>query len=42
MVAEQKGAGGEAALRRILRRAGLESQADDNGPVELRSSPRRA
>jgi thiol-disulfide isomerase/thioredoxin len=41
MVAEQKGAGGEAALRRMLRRAGLESRDDDDGPVELRSSPRR-
>ncbi len=42
MVAEQKGAGGEAALRRMLRRAGLESRGDDDEPVELRSSPRRA
>ena len=42
MVAEQKGAGGEAALRRMLRRAGLESGENDDSPVELRSSPRRA
>jgi cytochrome c biogenesis protein CcmG/thiol:disulfide interchange protein DsbE len=42
MVAEQKGAGGEAALRRMLRRAGLESGGDDDDPVELHASPRRA
>ena len=38
---EQKGAGGESALRRLLRRAGLESKDDDDAPVELQSSPRR-
>ncbi len=38
---EQKGAGGEAALRRMLRKAGLESGAREDGPIELRSSPRR-
>jgi thiol-disulfide isomerase/thioredoxin len=42
MAAEQKGAGGEAALRRMLRRAGLESGGNDDVPVELRASPRRA
>ncbi len=47
MVTEQKGAGGEAALRRMLRRAGLDSKGNDAGgsddaPVELRASPRRA
>jgi len=41
VVDEQKGAGGERALRRLLRRAGLESQGTEDGPVELRSSPRR-
>ena len=41
VVAEQKGAGGEAALRRMLRKAGLESAGDDEAPMELRSSPRR-
>jgi hypothetical protein len=42
MVAEQKGAGGEAALRRMLRRAGLVSAGNDDEPLELRASPRRA
>lgn len=41
VVGQQSGAGGEAALRRILRKAGLESGGDDDAPVELRSSPRR-
>jgi thiol-disulfide isomerase/thioredoxin len=41
VVAEQKGTGGEAALRRMLRKAGLGSAGDDEAPVELRSSPRR-
>jgi thiol-disulfide isomerase/thioredoxin len=41
VVGQQSGAGGEAALRRILRKAGLESGRDDDAPVELRSSPRR-
>jgi len=42
MAAEQKGAGGEAALRRMLRRAGLESGGNDDVPFDLRVSPRRA
>jgi len=41
VAAEQNGSGGEAALRRMLRKAGLESKEDDDGPVELQSSPRR-
>ena len=41
VVGQQSGAGGEAALGRILRKAGLESGGDDDAPVELRSSPRR-
>jgi thiol-disulfide isomerase/thioredoxin len=38
---QQNGAGGEASLRRILRKAGLESRGGEDAPVELRSSPRR-
>lgn len=42
VVAEQKGAGGEAALRHMLRKAGMQSSAgSEDAPVELRSSPRR-
>lgn len=41
VVAEQKGAGGEASLRSLLRKAGLGSDGDDETLVELRSSPRR-
>jgi hypothetical protein len=37
---EQKGAGGERSLRRLLRKAGLQSE-DSGGPDELRTSPRR-
>jgi thiol-disulfide isomerase/thioredoxin len=37
---EQKGAGGERSLRRLLRKAGLQAE-DSDGPDELRSSPRR-
>ncbi len=40
-VGEQKGAGGESALRRMLRKAGLQSSGSDDAPVELLSSPRR-
>ena len=39
---EQSGAGGKAAVLRMLRKAGLESPERDDTPVELRSSPRRA
>jgi hypothetical protein len=38
---QQNGAGGEAALRRMLRKAGLESGRGEDAPIELRSSPRR-
>jgi thiol-disulfide isomerase/thioredoxin len=38
---QQNGAGGEGALRRLLRKAGLESGGDQDAPVELQSSPRR-
>ncbi|HTS48598.1 MAG TPA: hypothetical protein VMH05_11675 [Bryobacteraceae bacterium] len=38
---EQSGAGGKAALRSMLRKAGLESGQREDSPVELRSSPRR-
>jgi thiol-disulfide isomerase/thioredoxin len=42
IVGQQRGAGGEAALRKMLRKAGLQSaQRDDDAPIELRSSPRR-
>ncbi len=41
VVGEQKGAGGETALRRMLRKAGLESGGGEDAPVELWSSPRR-
>jgi thiol-disulfide isomerase/thioredoxin len=41
LVGQQNGAGGEASLRRMLRKAGLESGAGDDAPVQLRSSPRR-
>ena len=40
VVGEQKGSGGEAALRRLLRKAGLDT-GDNDEPIELRSSPRR-
>ena len=40
VVGQQNGAGGEAALRRMLRKAGLESGGGEDGPVELRFSPR--
>jgi thiol-disulfide isomerase/thioredoxin len=38
---QQNGAGGEVALRRMLRKAGLQSGGGEDAPVELRSSPRR-
>jgi len=38
---EQNGSGGEAALRGMLRKANLQSDTDDDAPVELRFSPRR-
>jgi thiol-disulfide isomerase/thioredoxin len=41
VVGQQNGAGGEAPLRRLLRKAGLESGGSEDAPVELRSSPRR-
>jgi len=41
VVDEQKGSGGEEALRRMLRNAGLGSGEGEDAPVELRSSPRR-
>lgn len=41
VAAQQNGAGGERALRRMLRKAGLEYGGGEDGPVELRSSPRR-
>jgi len=41
LVSEQRGAGGDAALRRLLRKAGLGSAGGEDGPAELRSSPRR-
>ena len=41
LVSEQRGAGGEAALRRMLRKAGLGSARGEDVPVELRASPRR-
>jgi thiol-disulfide isomerase/thioredoxin len=37
----QEGAGGEGALRRLLRKAALDSQDSASDGVELRSSPRR-
>jgi thiol-disulfide isomerase/thioredoxin len=37
----QNGAGGQAPLRRMLRKAGLNSAVPDAAPVELHSSPRR-
>ena len=41
VVGQQSGAGGEAPLRGLLRKAGLESGGGEDAPVELRSSPRR-
>jgi thiol-disulfide isomerase/thioredoxin len=41
IAAQQNGSGGEAALRRMLRKAGLESEKNEDAPLELRSSPRR-
>jgi|SRR6202162_6468351 len=41
VASQQNGAGGEAALRRMLRKAGLESKKGADAPIELRSSPRR-
>ena len=41
MAGHQSGAGGEAALRRLLRRVGLKSGGDSDSPIELRSSARR-
>jgi thiol-disulfide isomerase/thioredoxin len=41
VVGEQKGAGGDTALRRMLRKAGLNSGRNDDAPVELGSSPRK-
>lgn len=37
---QQNGSGGEAALRHLLRQAGLKAGEDDDVPVELQSSPR--
>jgi len=41
LVGTQKGSGGEGAIRRLLRKAKLESGGDADAPVELQSSPRR-
>jgi thiol-disulfide isomerase/thioredoxin len=41
VASQQNGSGGEAALRRMLRKAGLESGGGDDTHAELRSSPRR-
>ena len=41
VASQQNGAGGEAALRRMLRKAGLESKKGEDAPIELHSSPRR-
>jgi thiol-disulfide isomerase/thioredoxin len=41
VVGQQNGAGGAAALRRLLWKAGLGTGGDEDAPVELRSSPRR-
>jgi len=38
---QQRGSGGEAALRRLLRRGGLGTGNEDEAPLELQSSPRR-
>jgi thiol-disulfide isomerase/thioredoxin len=38
---EQNGSGGDASLRRLLRKAGLGGEGTDDAPIELRSSPRR-
>ena len=38
---EQRGAGGEGSLRRLLRKAGLESPQDSMSDGELQSSPKR-
>jgi thiol-disulfide isomerase/thioredoxin len=37
----QEGAGGEGSLRRLLRKAALDSQQDSGDSVQLQSSPRR-
>lgn len=41
LVGTQAGAGGEGALRHLLRKAGLDSREDPGDSVELQSSPRR-
>lgn len=41
VVGQQNGAGGDAALRGLLRKAGLESGGREEAPGELLSSPRR-
>jgi len=38
---DQKGSGGERALRRLLRRTGLGVEDRDDSPIELQGSPRR-
>ena len=40
MAGRQSGAGGDVALRRLLRKAGLQSGEDSDAPLELRSSAR--
>lgn len=37
---QQRGSGGEAALRRLLRQGGLGARNEDETPLELQSSPR--
>ena len=41
LVGTQEGAGGEGALRRLLRKAELDSSRDAGDNVQLESSPRR-
>ena len=41
LAGRQEGAGGEGALRHLLRKAALESHDTADGPIELQSSPRR-
>jgi thiol-disulfide isomerase/thioredoxin len=41
VVGEQRGSGGAASLRKLLKRAGLDSSRDDDGADELQASPRR-
>ena len=41
LAGRQEGAGGEGALRHLLRKAAMESHDAADGPVELESSPRR-